>query len=461
MTMARLPVPASLLPKLLVAVLFIGILFQLTWTSTGSSIRRPNAHPVPTTLSDDSHSGEGRQPEWFDDAKKVGGGEDDDNETPPQYLSGKTSSAVISTTAFPVPSATPVVPELSSSVVPASSVLPAPPPDTHKEDAVDYSKILYSYGTHECMPAFDDKMKAAALERNRTCAKHAPFPTAETRRTGFASISTGKTADAYQKAIQSQMFASAVKGSSFHILCEELSDGAWNKIAFLLNLVMNEMLKPEKERLEWIMWIDRDAILLDPCRPLSSFLPPNTDEYKDVNLIYNKDGFGLNAGVFIFKVSDWATDLFNTILAFRYYRPDVELVLAEQTALEKIINEDKWKKNVVQVPWYWFNAYPDEEDSIKKYKEGLEPENLEWFRARKGDYVVHFAGDNGRSGSGRMPDWLNMLQEIGNVYEKHGYVRDVTEEVQKYWAAFKTGTLTEDQKTGNKWKPKSSNAAER
>jgi len=246
------------------------------------------------------------------------------------------------------------------------------------------------------------------------------------------------------------MFAAAVHGTSAHILCEQLSDGAWNKIAYLLNLVMNEMLKPADERLEWIMWIDRDAILLDPCRPLSSFLPPNTTEYADVNLITNNDAFGLNAGVFIFKVSDWATDLFNTILAFRYYRPNEELVLAEQTAMEKIIHEEKWKKSVVRVPWYWFNAYPDEEDSVKKYREGLEPENLEWFRARKGDYVVHFAGDDGRSG--RMPDWLNMLQEVGNVYEKKEQQRDVTKEIEKYWESWKSGSLSEQQISGEKWR---------
>ncbi|KAF2028102.1 hypothetical protein EK21DRAFT_70476 [Setomelanomma holmii] len=315
---------------------------------------------------------------------------------------------------------------------------------------IDYKNTFISYGTSKCLPDFSDKMKAAAIERNLTCAKYAPFPAEESRRVAFATITTGKPAEAYQRAIQSQMFASAVKGTSTHVLCEQLSDGAWNKIAFLLNLVMNEMLKPVEDRLEWVMWIDRDAILLDPCRPLSSFLPPNTTEFKDVNLITNNDAFGLNAGVFIFKVGDWATDLFNTILAYRYYRPDEELVLAEQTAMEKIIHEDKWKKSVVRVPWYWFNAYPDEEDSVKKYREGLEPENLEWFRARKGDYVVHFAGDDGRSG--RMPDWLNMLQEVGNVYEKSEQQRDVTNEITKYWSSWLENSLTDDQITGEKWR---------
>jgi mannan polymerase II complex MNN10 subunit len=405
--------PGTLLPKILVGFLVIGILFQFQWFYSMPAVRAPISEPVPTTLDDKS------QKNWFEDAKKANQIEEEDS-TPPQYFADTTSSADASK---------------------ATSATPATP---------NYKNTFISYGTSKCLPDFPDKMKAAAIERNQTCAKYAPFPAEELRRVAFATITTGKPAEAYQRAIQSQMFASAVHGTSTHVLCEQLSDGAWNKIAFLLNLVMNEMLKPAEERLEWIMWIDRDAIVLDPCRPLSSFLPPNTTEFQDVNLITNNDAFGLNAGVFIFKVSDWTTDLFNTILAFRYYRPDEQLVLAEQTAMEKIIGEEKWKKSVVRVPWYWFNAYPDEEDSVKKYKEGLEPENLEWFRARKGDYVVHFAGDDGRSG--RMPQWLDMLQEVGNVYEKKEQQRDVTKEVARYWSSWQSKSLTEQQISGEKWK---------
>jgi hypothetical protein len=241
------------------------------------------------------------------------------------------------------------------------------------------------------------------------------------------------------------MFHSAVHGTSTHILCSQLADGAWNKIAFLSNLVMNEMLKPAQSRLEWIMWIDRDAIILDACRPLSAFLPPNTPEFENINLITNHDKLGLNAGVFLFRVNDWSRDLFNTILAFRYFRPDVELALAEQTAMEKIINEDKWKEGVARVPWYWFNAYPDADRSAAKYRDG---ERAEWFRARKGDFVIHFAGDSGRVA--RMPGWMDMLEEVGNVWEKGGdKLRDITPEVKEYWKAYKKGELTHGQITGN------------
>ncbi|CAO2656543.1 Nn.00g053460.m01.CDS01 [Neocucurbitaria sp. VM-36] len=431
-----MPPPGSLLPKVLVAVLTFAVLYQLPILPTTPRI----ADPIPTALGDNNNNPKGT---WFQDAIKTPKPEDEDEDygdspTLTYSLAGTPSDAASEgSTSADVNAAFP-------SVAPPSS------DDTNADAPLDYKRAFVSYGPTQCLPDFDDKTMQLAIVRNESCAKYAPFPAEETRRVAFASITTGKTEEAYQRAIQSQMFHSAVHGTSTHVLCEQLSDGAWNKIAFLLSLVMNEMLKPEDERLEWVMWIDRDAIVLDSCRPLSAFVPPATKEYDKVNLITNNDAGGLNAGVFLFRVNEWSVSLFNTILAFRYFRPDENLVLAEQTAMEKIVKEDKWKDSVVRVPWYWFNAYPDEDESVEKFQDGLEPENLEWFRARKGDFVVHFAGDEGRSG--RMPGWLNMLDEVGNVWEKGDVGRDITEEIKEYWRSWKSGSLTSSQITGEPWK---------
>lgn len=411
----RMPPPGSLLPKVLIAILTIAVFAQLPSFST----TQRHADPIPTTL------GHKAEPAWFQDAIKVHYDDEEDEESHRPALSHFVA-------------ATPTV-RVSKPSASADA-------ETTVDEGINYNRTFISYGPTQCLPDFDDKLKQLALARNESCSKNTPFSPVESRRVAFASITTGQPEEAYQRAIQSQMFHSAVHGSSTHVLCEQLSDGAWNKIAFLLNLVMNEMLKPEDERLEWVMWIDRDAIVLDSCRPLSAFVPPATKEYEKVNLLYNHDAFGLNAGVFMFRVSDWSISLFNTILAFRYFRPDEDLVLAEQTAMEKIIHEDKWKDSIVRVPWYWFNAYPDEDKSVEKYRDNLEPEDLEWFRARKGDFVVHFAGDDGRSG--RMPEWLDMLKDVGNVWEKGEVGRDITMEIEEYWSNWQSGTLTDAQKSG-------------
>jgi mannan polymerase II complex MNN10 subunit len=208
---------------------------------------------------------------------------------------------------------------------------------------------------------------------------------------------------------------------------------------------MNEVVKPEQERLEWIMWMDRDAIILDACRPLSSILLRATPDFEHVNLITNNDTLGLNNGIFLFRVNDWSIELFKSILAFRYFRPDIELKQEEQTAMEIIMQEEKWKNGTVTVPWYWFNAYPSSFNSAAKYRSGP-PEGEEWFRARKGDFVVHFAGDGDRAR--RMLEWHDMLESMGNVWEKDDALRDVTSEIENYWASYGSGRLTDGQRSG-------------
>jgi mannan polymerase II complex MNN10 subunit len=297
------------------------------------------------------------------------------------------------------------------------------------------------------MPDFGMEWQERAAARKESCAKYAPFDIQETRRVALATITTGKPKEAYQRAVQSHMLHAAVHETSTHVLCEQLADGVWNKIAFLLNLVQNEMLKPKEERLEWILWIDRDAIILDPCRPLSSFLPPNTSEFEHINLIVNQDAGDLNAGLFFFKVNEWSARLFTTILAFRYYRPDEDLPSAEQTAMSKLLSEgDKWSKGFVRVPWYWFNAYPAPKNSIVDFKAGIEPDNWQWYQARKGDFVVHFAGDDGREE--RMLQWLDVVERM-DVWKEGSERADITDEVHQYWDSLREGTLAQWQQTGD------------
>ncbi|EMD62821.1 glycosyltransferase family 34 protein [Bipolaris sorokiniana ND90Pr] len=338
------------------------------------------------------------------------------------------------------------IPSPSSSSIPSLPVTSASSTSGTPTPSLDYSKTHISYGHTQCMPDFDKHWKEQAAIRKKSCAKHAPFETKETRRVALASITTGKKVEAYQRAVQSHMLHAAVHDTSAHILCEDLADGAWNKIAFLLHLVQNELLKPNNTRLEWILWIDRDAIIMDPCRPLSSFLPPDTPEYANVNLIVNRDAGDLNAGLFLFKVNEWSANLFSTILGYRYYRPDDHLPSAEQTAMSRLLSEPGWAGKAAWVPWYWFNAYPAPNNSIVDFAAGAQPKSLRWFQARKGHFVVHFAGDEGRNA--RMLDWLDVIESM-DVWKEGTAKVDVTAEVKKYWDAFRSGALRLWQKTGD------------
>lgn len=390
--------PTSLLPKLLATILFLAAFYQLSTYKSAPDLTQP----VPSALTDYDSS------KWFPDAIKAPNGDSTDDD---------------------------------DSSHPSDSAESTKPPSP----ARDYTRTHIAYGQTQCMPHFNTERQQAAIHRNASCTKHTPFPSKETRRVAFASITTGEPINAYQRAILSQMFHAAVHDTSMHLLCDQLTDGTFNKIAFLLHLVMAEMLKPAAQRLEWIMWTDRDAIILDACRPLSSFLPPSDPAFDKIELIVNNDDSGLNNGIFLFKVSEWMLQYLNHVLAIRYFRPDADLTFAEQSAMEIIMREDEAKHRFAQVPWYWFNAYPDEDDSITKYRDNLEPDDLEYFRARKGDFIVHFAGDDGRSG--RMPEWEDMIEQVGDVWAGDTR-RDISGEITEYWEAWRNGALTAKQRTG-------------
>ncbi len=80
----------------------------------------------------------------------------------------------------------------------------------------DFNQSFISYGTTDCIPRFDDDWIQLAIDRNRTC-NSAPFPVEETKRVAIATWMVGQPQEAYLRAIGSQVFHSAVHGSTTHV----------------------------------------------------------------------------------------------------------------------------------------------------------------------------------------------------------------------------------------------------
>lgn len=99
-----------------------------------------------------------------------------------------------------------------------------------KEGRIGVGQLFFPYGQPQCMPNFTKPMLQDATDRYLSCAQFAPFVIEDTHRVAMASISSGQRFEAYDRAVLSQMFHSVVHENTFHVLCEELSDGAWNKI---------------------------------------------------------------------------------------------------------------------------------------------------------------------------------------------------------------------------------------
>jgi mannan polymerase II complex MNN10 subunit len=62
-----------------------------------------------------------------------------------------------------------------------------------------------------------------------------------------------------------------------------------------------------------------------------------------INFIAMHDPNGLNNGIFLLRVSQWAVSLFTAILAYHHYNPDVHLRFSEQSAMELLLADDEFK----------------------------------------------------------------------------------------------------------------------
>jgi hypothetical protein len=57
----------------------------------------------------------------------------------------------------------------------------------------------------------------------------------------------------YQRALQTHEEHSRNFGYPMHVLQSEILDDVWTKPAFLLSIILEELVKPKTERLEWIL----------------------------------------------------------------------------------------------------------------------------------------------------------------------------------------------------------------
>ncbi|KAF5010148.1 hypothetical protein FDECE_3694 [Fusarium decemcellulare] len=303
--------------------------------------------------------------------------------------------------------------------------------------------LLRSHGGSQCLPQFT---AASLIEQAGTlseaCKQNCPYPSPSLR-IGTVTAHFGEPQQQYQKALQTHLIHSLVHGTQLDVLCSPIIDAIWNKPAFILSLLLDEMVKPAEERLDWLFWADRDTLVLDPCRPVSSFLPPETRQqrYKEVRraqkelkdrpqLIISKDWNGLNAGVFLVRVDRWAIDFFSDLLAFRHFQPNVSLPFEEQSAIEILIDEPRYRQNVEEVPSVWFNAYPG--DSPTEFMERKSEEGLEYYNARRGDFLLHFAGIEDKDQL--VDEWADMLERQKGPWQPQQILRNITANVQRIWS---------------------------
>ncbi|KHN94098.1 galactosyl transferase GMA12/MNN10 family protein [Metarhizium album ARSEF 1941] len=241
----------------------------------------------------------------------------------------------------------------------------------------------------------------------------------------------------YQKALETHLLHNLVHGSQLHVLCTPIVDHMWNKQAFVQSVLLSELAKPPQERLEWIFWADRDTVVLDYCRHPTSYIPAKAHrrgygqgaDERDINLLITQDSRGLNAGVFMIRVAEWSVNFLSDVLAFRHFRPEVELPFAEQTAMERLLQEDPYKRNVVYIPQHWLNSYAL--DSAADFAGRKDAEGLEDWVARRGDFLIHFAGNDDKKLN--IIEYADVGERIFNIWETRDILRDITMDIEPFW----------------------------
>lgn len=227
-----------------------------------------------------------------------------------------------------------------------------------------------------------------------------------------------------ERAIRTHEEHDRLHGYRLHVLRQPLLGEHWSKPAYVLSLLLRELSKPEDERLEWLLWVDADTVILNPRVPIETFLPPPDAEFDDVHLLFSSDETGLNNGVFSVRVNQWAVKFLTATVTLRLYKPDEPLEFRDQSAMNTVIKERAFERNIVQAPQRCFNTYQSEHD-----------QTLAPFQIRRGDLLVHFAGVPNQEE--RMAYWIERAEKHLDDWELPLKSTAYPEEMKDFWDGVK------------------------
>lgn len=140
----------------------------------------------------------------------------------------------------------------------------------------------------------------------------------------------------------------------------------------------------------WVLWSDADALIVNQTVPLEDII----DDAYDIMLTV--DWLMINAGVILFKCSDWAKRFLERVYAAREFDSARAL---DQSAFQHFFDtEPGMDERLKRIPKHAINVYAEE------------------YRA--GDFLVHMAGklyESTTKGAVAIANQYDMLSEIDNV----------------------------------------------
>jgi len=174
-------------------------------------------------------------------------------------------------------------------------------------------------------------------------------------------------------------------------------------------------------RFDYVMYIDSDAIIMDPKRPLDEFIIAGGSS----DMIMTEDWSGLNGGVWIAKSSPWThaymKELWNQTHLIPRFSPDGKtkhIFEWEQRAFHYTIQSDMWVKrgqpkysgdhmavrsHIVYLPQCSFNSYsmhPMDDRGGRDLHQYID-----------GDFIIHMAGKKGAIKFNLMEHYLAITEK--------------------------------------------------
>ncbi|CAG7917337.1 unnamed protein product [Penicillium olsonii] len=256
-------------------------------------------------------------------------------------------------------------------------------------------------------------------------------PDINMHRIAEVSMLYGDTNEMYERALFTHERHAKIWGHPMHTLRQDISAGVWNKPTYLSSLVIAELAKPAGRRMEWLMWVDSDIIILNDEIPVEIFLPPS--DMKDIHLVASQDQNGLDSGVMFLHVHPWTVSLLTEIMAYPLYLPGIDLgQSADPEGMGRVLNKTTggpsgkgYTDGVVYLPRPWINAY--QRDMV--------------YEGNKGDLLVHFPELEKRQWQ-YMAKWLdateNMPHEWDVSLQETGYLDRTT----IYWSLLRRARNT-------------------
>lgn len=247
---------------------------------------------------------------------------------------------------------------------------------------------------------FRDKLSQSFTTTTTTTTIEPSFNPSEPRILQVSMLFGEEDDEVYQRCLDTHFEHGKRWGYQTHVLRQEIRTQRYfllNKPLSVLSYLLTEMSKTQDERVEWIVWFDADAVIMNINIPWSIFLPPS-DSFSDIHIIGSNDGGGFNSGVILVRVCEWSVKVFTNSAALPEMRSDIEVRkdFVEQDAMQWVFRREDNNEHIVYAPQYWFNGY-----------RGNTPPGVR--DVQDGDMMSHFAGW-GAAKAGMMTELFEKLE---------------------------------------------------